>query len=93
MAMTPKVQKKSDYDMSSVIAQKTTPLFGLWKDYNPSKGPADDENRLNFNPTGDLFFPGQNGTNIIAHIGTTVVMDCLITKPDLGEIAPVSFFY
>ena len=38
----------------------------------------------------DLFVPGKNNTAIVAQIGSTVVLDCLIVRPNLDEHAPVS---
>ena len=70
------------------ISHETTPLFGLWQGYNSPKISVDDNVR-EFDATTNLFLPGQNGTEIIAHIGTTVIMDCKITRPDLEEHAPV----
>ena len=86
--------KTTPLNVSNVISHQTTPLFGLWQGYNSESISSDQKLYMNsneFNKTGNLFLPGQNKTEIIAHIGTTVVMDCKIVRPDLDEYAPVSF--
>ena len=86
--------KATTLNVSNIISHQTTPLFGLWQGYNSHSSSFDEKLHMNlkqFNETGNLFLPGQNKTEIIAHIGTTVVMDCKIATPDLDEYAPVSF--
>ena len=74
---------------SNVSPHETTPLFGLWQGHNSHKMSLSHENQPNYNNTNGLFLAGQNQTNITAHIGTTVIMDCKIIKPNLEKHAPV----
>lgn len=69
---------------------ETTPLFGLWQGYDSNKMSLSDENLQNYIQNNTLFLPGQNQTNIRAHIGTTVIMDCKIVRPNIEKYVPVS---
>ena len=69
---------------------ETTPLFGLWQGYNSHKLSSSDEKLHHYIDNNTLFLPGQNQTNIRAHIGTTVIMDCKIVRPNLEKYVPVS---
>ena len=84
-------QNATNFNISNIISHETTPLFGLWQGYNSPKMSSHHSIR-DFNATSNLFLSGQNGTKIVAHIGTTVVMDCKITRPDLEENAPVRIY-
>ena len=72
---------------------ETTPLFGLWQGYNSHKLSSSDEKVHHYINNNTLFLPGQNQTNIRAHIGTTVIMDCKIVRPNLEKYVPVSAKY
>ena len=80
--------KMSGYGKSNLSAYDTTPLFGLWKGFESTKSPVI-EKSYNLNASESLFLPDQNETKIIAHIGTTVIMDCRLSRPNLEENAPV----
>ena len=80
--------KMSGYGKSNLSSHETTPLFGLWKGFESTKSPVI-ENTYNLNASESLFLPDQNETKIIAHIGTTVIMDCRLSRPNLEENAPV----
>ena len=80
--------KLSEYGKSNLSSHETTPLFGLWKGVEPTKSPVI-EKTYNLNASESLFLPDQNETKIIAHIGTTVIMDCRLSRPNLEENAPV----
>ena len=80
--------KLSGYEKSNLSSHETTPLFGLWKGVEPTKSPVI-EKTYNLNASESLFLPDQNETKIIAHIGTTVIMDCRLSRPNLEENAPV----
>ena len=80
--------KLSGYGKSNLSSHETTPLFGLWKGVEPTKSPVI-EKTYNLNASESLFLPDQNETKIIAHIGTTVIMDCRLSRPNLEENAPV----
>ena len=72
---------------------ETTPLFGLWQGYNSHKLSSSNEKLHHYMNNNTLFLPGQNQTNIRAHIGTTVIMDCKIVRPNLEKYVPVSAKY
>ena len=81
---------KSRLGRSNDRLHETTPLFGLWQGYNSHKLSSTDEKLHRYFNNNTLFLPGQNQTNIKAHIGTTVIMDCKIVRPNLEKYVPVS---
>ena len=84
-------RKKTSITTSKINYHETTPLFGLWQGYDSQKVSSVDKMK-NLKESSGLFLPGQNETNITAHIGTTVIMDCKIMVPNLEEHAPVRSF-
>ena len=86
-----KPHRKTSLSNSNINSHETTPLFGLWQGHS-SQIVLNSHGVQSYNRSSGLFLPGQNGTNIIAHIGTTVIMDCRIIRPNLEENGPVRIF-